>query len=412
MMTIPSRYTPKNAEGFIAQCNDNAAWRADALSQLKARGLPTPKLERWKYTNIAAFIQSGALLAAKVPMAANPVQLPWMMQNSRKLVFVNGHLALGDARLTWKNLNAPSALETVPMQAFSDAMLWALNTAATADGPQIEATEDGAVFEIIHLGQGGKGPQLASPKSFIKVAPNIKVTLIEQFLGLVGSPVHANHATQIAVGQGANVTHIRIQNEANDRVVLTSTHTTVARDASYNLVFFNAGAALSRQDVWIELEGLGASGAIKGAQLMAGRQHMDTTVQIDHKVANCTSNQTIRNVLAGEAYGVFQGKIHVHQPAQKTDGYQLCNTLMLSPFAQMNTKPELEIYADDVKCSHGATTGKLDDAQLFYLRARGISEAEAKRMLLEAFIGDLYADLPEAASTPILKRIAEWLENV
>ncbi|NBX67045.1 MAG: Fe-S cluster assembly protein SufD [Proteobacteria bacterium] len=400
------KYTPENVSPFLAQVSDAAPWREAALKQLKVRGLPTPKLERWKYTNIAALAQSGAKAAEKTPIGTNPVALPWLLQTSRKFVFVNGHMVLGDQRLKITSENFDDA----PAVHFNDTMLWSLNTALAVDGPNINILEDGAVFEIIHLGQNAESPLLASPRSAVRVATNVSATVIEQYLPVGDAPVYTNHAMQINLKSGAKLNHVRIQFEGANRRVLTSTHAKVAKDASYNASFLNIGAGLSRQEYWVELDEAGAYAAIKGAQLMAGRQLMDTTIQIDHKAPHCASNQTIRNVLAGEAVGVFQGKIYVHQPAQKTDGYQLCNTLMLSDRAAMNTKPELEIYADDVKCSHGTTTGKLDEAPLFYIRSRGIPEAEARRMILLAFIGDLYEAQPEYIADALNKHVEGWLD--
>jgi Fe-S cluster assembly protein SufD len=402
-------YKPETAIPFIEQAA-NDAWRGDALAQLKTRGLPTPKLERWKYTNLAGFVQSGAKAAVKTALNTNPIELPWTLQTSRKFVFVNGFLALGDARLSVAK-NAPE-FNAAPMAQFDDGMLWALNTALAADGPHVTITENNSVFEIIHIGQGVEVPQLASAHSIFKVAANVSATIIEQYVGLGKTPVHSNGALEIVLESGANLNHIRLQTEREGRTVLNTTHVTVARDATYNATFLNMGAGLSRQEFWVELNEPGASCTLKGVQLMADEQHMDTTILIDHKAPHCASNQTIRNVLSGDAYGVFQGKIHVHRPAQKTDGYQLCNTLMLSDRAQMNTKPELEIYADDVKCSHGTTTGKLDETALFYLRARGIPEAQAKQMLLKAFIDDLFTGLPDYVLAHVEEHVEGWLENV
>lgn len=410
MKTLPSSYRPESAHAFLQQPTDGAAWRGNALEQLKARGLPTPKLERWKYTNLVAFEKSGALHAEKAPLAVNPISLPWIIQNSRKLVFSNGFLVFGDARLTLGGHLLSVPFDTAPMDEFPDGMLWALNTAFTQDGPYLPLKEN-ATIEIIHLGQGSTAPVLASPRSVIDIAAGVEATIIEQWIGNGDMPVYANHALQIDLEPNAKLTHIRIQNEFIDRTVLSTTHTRLARDARYDAVFLNMGAATSRQEYWMELKGEGAHASIKGAQLMTAHQHMDTTVLIEHISPNCTSNQTIRNVVSGNANGVFQGKIHVHQPAQKTDGYQLCNTLMLSDRAQMNVKPELEIYADDVKCSHGTTTGCLDEAPLFYLRSRGIPEAEARRMMLTAFIGNLYDDVPENIQAALMTRAEEWLDD-
>jgi Fe-S cluster assembly protein SufD len=410
MTVLATRYRPESAHGFLQNPTDGASWRADALDQLKARGIPTPKLERWRYTNLLAFEKSGATPAEKPALSFNPITLPWMVQNSRKLVFANGYLVFGDARLTLASHLLEVPYDAAPMDNFNDGMLWALNTAFLQDGPYLNLRED-ATIEIIHVGQGHEAPQLASPRTVIEIAANVKATIIEQFLAEGAAPTHTNAAVEIEIAHGAKLTHIRVQDEGLTRTMLSSTHVRVARDAIYEATFLNMGAATSRQDIWVELKESGSHAAIRGAQLITGRQHMDTMVLIEHAAPDCTSNQTIRNVLSGDAVGVFQGKIHVHQVAQHTDGYQLCNTIMLSDRANMNTKPELEIYADDVKCSHGTTTGCLADEPLFYLRSRGIPESEARRMLLSAFIGDLFDTLDEKLKASLQTLAERWLDH-
>lgn len=409
MNALPTRYRPESAHGFLQNPSDGAPWRDAALAQLKARGIPTPKLERWKYTNLLSFEKSGATPAGKPALATNPVALPWMIQNSRKLIFANGYLVFGDKRLTRGEHEIP--LSSAPMDTFNDGMLWALNTAFTADGPYLNLSED-SIVEIIHLGQGHDHAQLSSPRGVIDIPANLNVTIIEQFMPVDVPVVHTNAALEIEIASGAKVTHIRVQEEGLDRTFLNTTHVRLAKDATYDAVFMNVGAGLSRQEYWVELLESGSHAAIKGVQLANHRQHMDTTVLIEHAAPDCSSNQTIRNVLAGNAVGVFQGKIHVHQIAQRTDGYQLCNTLMLSDRANMNIKPELEIYADDVKCSHGTTTGCMDETPLFYLRSRGIPEAEAKRMMLTAFIGDIFDHLDDKIKDALMLRAENWLNDL
>lgn len=409
----PAKYRPESAHAFLQHPHDGSAWRIPAREQLSLLGLPTPKLERWKYTNILAFEKSGAAPAAKTRFEGDVVRLPWMQQNSRKLLFVNGHLILGDGKMTMQGSKACDVPDLAPMQKFDDMMLWALNATFCQDGPAIilGKGEESQTVEIIHIAQGGSAPLLASPRSTFKLADNAKVTIIEQWIGTGDGIVHTNHATQIELGQGANLNHIRLQNDRTDRTVLSSTHIRAARDAQYTCNFLTTGAGLSRQEFWGELLGTGADITINGAQLMGGRQVMDTTILVEHAAPRCTSNQTIKNVVDGRATGVFQGKVHVHQIAQLTDGYQLCNTIMLSDTAEMNIKPELEIYADDVKCSHGTTTGCVDETALFYLRARGIPESTARNMLLEAFIASVFDNLPEDIAEVCLTRTQEWLQN-
>ncbi len=405
-----TRDNPETAAPFLTLVHGREAVHEPARAYLAAHGLPTPRQERWKYTQLAPFVQSGVARAQKPALAENPVTLPWLWPHSRKLVFVNGFLALGDARLT-RAAQTGAAVDDAPLTAFPDAGLWALNTLLAQDGAHLNITDDGAVFEIMYLGQWADQKLLASPRGRIRLAPNIAATVVERFLPVGAGPVHTNAGLDIDVGAGARLTHIRVQDEGRDRHVLTSTHVHVARDATYDMTFLNLGAALARQDVWVELDGAGASATVGGAQLLTGRQHGDTTVQVDHHAPHGTSRQIIRNVLDGESTGVFQGKVQVDRAAQLTDGSQLCNTLMLSDRARMNTKPELEIYADDVKCSHGTTTGALDEEPLFYLRSRGIPANDARRMLLLAFIGDLYAHLPDAVQTALMQQVEGWFDD-
>ncbi len=214
-----------------------------------------------------------------------------------------------------------------------------------------------------------------------------QVTIIERHVG-VGA-YWKNRVTDIEIGKGAVLNHIRIQNDSQAAVNTNISHIKTARDAVYKGFSLNIGAALSRHEIHADIEGENAEVTFNGVNLLNANQHGDTTIVINHKAPHCASNQFYRTLLDDNARGVFQGKICVAQVAQKTDGYQLANTLLLSPNAEMDTKPELEIYADDVKCSHGTTTGQLDEAPLFYLRQRGLSESQARTLLIQSFVGEV-----------------------
>lgn len=363
-----SPYRPDSAASFLGA--DVAALspaRRAAYDQLKARGLPTPQLERYKFTNMLAFEKAG--------LVPGPSGLP----------------ALDDALLSNR-----------PMEAFGDQMLWALNTLHNDGGLVIDKA---GTYKLVHKGREGR---LQSPRLVIDVPENGQVTIIEKFIG-AGA---INHAAQITVARGGKLVYVRTQAMDDTAYCFSNIHAVVKRDASCDVMFLNTGAKLSRAEMWYELDEQGASAYAHGAQLMTGEQVMDTTVLIDHKAPNCSSNQKVRNVLNGRARGVFQGKVHVHQPAQKTDGYQLCNTILLSDRAEMNTKPELEIYADDVKCSHGTTTGSLDETPLFYMRSRGIPEADARRLMLQSFVNESFDAVGDDEARAALVADAQgWLDH-
>jgi Fe-S cluster assembly protein SufD len=191
------------------------------------------------------------------------------------------------------------------------------------------------------------------------------------------------------LGKNAKVKHIRIVRDSDKAAYTQSSHVQLDRDANYECFTLTTGVGFTRHQVHVELNGQNGHASFDGLNLLSGKDHGDTTILIDHKAPHCTSNQFYRSLLNDKAHGIFQGKVHVFEGAQKTDGYQLSNAIILSETAQMDTKPELEIYADDVQCSHGATTGQLDDEPLFYLRSRGLSEKEAKQLLMQAFVGEV-----------------------
>jgi Fe-S cluster assembly protein SufD len=212
--------------------------------------------------------------------------------------------------------------------------------------------------------------------------------------------------------KGAKLRHYRIQDNSVEAIYTQNTHVTQAADSTYEACVLTTGASLSRNQIHVELQGAGAEVYLSGLNLLTGAQHGDTTITIEHQAPHCHSNQLYKTIVDEKAHCVFQGKVHVHQIAQKTDGYQLSNALILSKAAIMDTKPELEIYADDVKCSHGSTTGKIDDAPLFYLRSRGLSEAQARMLLMQAFLGPVVDNIKDEKVQEIFGDLSlQWLER-
>ncbi|MCD8520544.1 MAG: Fe-S cluster assembly protein SufD [Alphaproteobacteria bacterium] len=249
--------------------------------------------------------------------------------------------------------------------------------------------------------------------------PTLKVTL-EEGASLIliecctGEGAYwMNGAAEFDLKDNARLVHIRIQEDSVDAVNTTFSNISLGRDAHYDSFTLNLGGKLTRHEIHGVLNGPGAEIHLNGLNLLKNKQHGDTTILIEHKAPHCQSNQFYRSILDDEAHGVFQGKVYVHQEAQKTDGYQLSNALLLSPKAEMDTKPELEIYADDVKCSHGATTGQLDDEPLFYLRSRGLSEKEARLLLIQAFVDEVVDKIvDEKLREAVAAKSSDWLNSV
>jgi Fe-S cluster assembly protein SufD len=259
---------------------------------------------------------------------------------------------------------------------------------------------DGGLLLLVSLGGGSADRPVAfHPRHALRLGAGAALTLFEVSLG-EGAYLH-NTVLEFSVGEAATLAHLRLQDESRAAFHVSTVYADVAARATYDSFLLALGARLARAEVHARLGGEGASAHLNAAQLLDGSQHADFTTVVTHDAPGCASRQTVKNVLAGRSRGVFQGKIAVARGAQKTDGYQMNQALLLSPDAEVDSKPELEIFADDVKCSHGATVGELDAEQLFYLRSRGIPQVEARAILVRAFLAealDLVAHAPARAA--------------
>jgi len=265
----------------------------------------------------------------------------------------------------------------------------------------------GKAEEIVLTGHEGQHHQ---PRLNITLEPGAELTIIERHEG--DGAYWKNMVSIIEIGANAKLRHIRIQDDDKQAVNTSMVRIALARDAVYDSFTLNMGGKLTRHEIHAVIQGENAECTLNGVNLLNGEQHGDTTILIEHQAPHCASNQFYRSVLDDSARGVFQGKVHVHKAAQKTDGYQLSNALLLSPKAEMDTKPELEIYADDVLCSHGATTGQLDEDPLFYLRQRGLTEADARMLLIQAFVNEVVDKVAdETAKATIEEKAQAWLQE-
>lgn len=281
-----------------------------------------------------------------------------------------------------------------------------------ADTPKeivIHKTRGQICEEVEEILFTGADKEHSQPRLKITLEEGAELTLVERHDGQ--GAYWKNMVTEIEIGQNAKLRHIRLNQDSDDAVQTNIVHITTARDAVYDGFSMNINGKLTRHEIHAEIQGQGAEVSFNGINLAKNTQHLDTTIIIEHQAPNCRSNQFYRTLLDDKSHCVFQGKVHVHQIAQKTDGYQLSNALLLSPDAEMDTKPELEIYADDVKCSHGATTGQLDEEPLFYLRQRGLSEAQARLLLMQAFVDEAVDKIDNETIRDEVWQIAnKWLQ--
>lgn len=380
--------------------------RAAGLDRFAKLGLPTPRQEAWKFTSLRPLEKVGFAPAAEsAPVSIDRIPSVLPGGPAHRMVFVDGrfradlsHPGALPAGVVLESLGAALARDPDRVAGllgrtatFDSHPLLALNTAFLADGLLLHVPRGTTVadpIEAVFLGTPGPAPAAWHPRLLLVAEENAEATVVEHHLGLPGATYLSNVAAEVVAGPGARLHHYKIQMESLDAFHLATATAHLGRDATYDTFVLNLGARLARHEARSVLDGTGITCRVSAAYAAAGNQHTDFTTLIDHAKPHCTSREVVKGVIDGNGRAVFQGKIIVRPDAQKTDGYQLNRALLLSPQAEINSKPELEIYADDVKCSHGATAGELDDDQLFYLRARGIPADQARALLVGAFLDE------------------------
>lgn len=398
--------------------------RDDSFAAFDKAGLPTVRDERWKYTNLNRLRRAGlvpAPLAAPAVLETLPVGHALDI-DAHNIVLVNGVLspALSDLVELPEGVTLDGT-DTLPLDKFSRLLDYertpvaALNTAAFADAVCLYIRENAAIEKPIHLlSLGGQAvdPVAFHPRFLIDAGAGSRATILESHIGLGGETYFSNTVTEIGLGQGAMLQHYKLQNEQQNAAHIAAAEVRLSEGSVYENFVLTLGAALSRNEIHVEIMGPHAECRLLGGYLLNGNQHGDHTTTIDHAAPESSSREVYKGVLDGEARGVFQGKILVRRDSQKTDGHQLNQALLLSRSAEIDSKPELEIYADDVKCSHGATAGELDDEMLFYLRARGIDENSARNLLIAAFIQSALEEISNSAVQDAMSGIMTgWLER-
>jgi Fe-S cluster assembly protein SufD len=288
----------------------------------------------------------------------------------------------------------------------------ALNTAFMGDGALIHVAAGSAIDRPLHL--IFVGPDAAAAmftRSLLVVEKGARVMLIESHEGAAGPDYQVNAALELVVGDEAHVDHVKIVGEGANALHLSTLMVSIGARARFNAFTFTTGAAVVRNQIFLRFDGEGSVCGIRGATLLKGRQHVDHTLVADHVAVGCQSRELFKCVLDGESRGIFQGKIIVRPKAQKTDAKMMTNALLLSENAEADHKPELEIFADDVQCGHGATTGALSEDLLFYLKARGIPQKEAEALLIQSFVGEAIEGIEHAGLREVLmEAVAAWLK--
>ncbi len=425
-----SRWGPGAAPAWLALT------RRSAIERFGALGFPTPRLEDWHFTNPAPIAQRtfspmdgpatdvapGDLAPYDFGAFGGGDSADWT-----QLVFVNGRFA--EALSSHGAL--PSGARVVPLESaltdaasegrtlaerhlgsiapVADHAFTALNTAFARFGALVYLPPDGEVARPIHLlfvTDAGAEGGVTHPRTLVVLDRFARATLVESYVSLSDATYLTNAVTEIALADGASLTHVRVQRESERGYHVGTSQTRQARDSRYVSFSFAVGGALSRQNIYTSLAGAGAEATLNGLYMADGSQHVDHQTRIEHLAPNCASHEVYKGILDGASHGVFNGKVFVHPEAQKTDGKQTNNNLLLSAEARVDTKPQLEIFADDVKCTHGATVGRLDESALFYLKSRGIATREARTLLTYAFAADVLEGIEADAVRDGLEALA------
>jgi Fe-S cluster assembly protein SufD len=368
--------------------------------------LPHRKMEDWRWTDLRQLVDKPYPPRQSVVAAPRDVERllkssPFSKVAGARVVFVNGQYSTELSQL--KNDDVTSAVKL-------DEPVITMNTAFATDGAllKISGTTDMPI-ELLFLATKADARTIAT-RNVIEIEEGATATLIETHLG-EGSYL-SNSVTEIRVGEGARLDRIKVELEAADAIHLAHTHTTLGRNSVFNDFTLTAGARTNRQNGTVEFKGQGTEARVSGAYMLGGKQHADTRLLIDHQVPQCTSRELFKCVMDDYARGIFQGKVIVQRDAQKTDGKQSSHALLLSETAEFDAKPELEIFADDVVCGHGATSGDLNHDHLFYLMSRGIPPAEAKSLLIAAFVGEAFDLIAhEGIKEALVKFSSKWLSQ-
>ncbi len=381
--------------------------RDEAVEAIK-HGLPTRRIETWHYTDLRRLLTTvpayddSARASALAPLVEGSPVLALLNGAVSKPVAIEGVTVSPVADKLSDGTYAPA----LGAQAADDA-IGALNSAFVADGWLLDIAAGTKLEKPIELQNVQAGGQ-AHARFAVKVGAGVAATIVERQAGSADALVSS--VDNVVIGDDSEVTWLIVQEQPDSVTHLGQFNAWIGRNAKLTLFVMNAGGKLVRQEIRVAAKGEGGEFTLRGVNLLAGDTHTDVTMVLDHEVPHTSSTEVIRNVVTGKAHGVFQGRINVRQYAQKTDAKMACNTLLLSDDGEFSTKPELEIFADDVVCGHGATVTEIDRDHLFYLMARGIPENEARGLLIKAFIAEIIEELEDENLVEALEKVlSDWL---
>jgi len=391
--------------------------RTEAIKRFEAQGFPAKKEEAWKYTSLGKVLKQDFSVFPKTEFAVEYKDVqPYFIHDidSYKIVFVDGKYASHLSETTHDGIDICLMSAALSKPKYSLVIenyfnkiaekngLTSLNTAFTNEGAYIHITKNKLVekpIQIIHFSTGSEAALLLQPRNLIVVDENAHVQIIERHQSLTDNPSLTNSVTEIFAAKRGIVDYYKVQNDKENASLIDSTYINQERESHVSVHTFSFGGKLTRNNLNFYQNGEYIDSTLNGITIIGNKQHVDHNTLVHHIEPNCESHQDYKGIFGDRSIGVFNGKVLVNKEAQKTNAFQANNNLLISDKASVNTKPQLEIFADDVKCSHGCTIGQLDENALFYLRARGIPEKEAKALLMYAFANNVL----ESVKIPQLK---------
>lgn len=396
--------------------------RQDALMQFNQFGLPSKKVENWKYTSLWELAQQSFNHQAEaVTMSQQQCQDVALLDDAHRVVIIDGVFNADLSQLDSLQAGVmvrpfSQSLDTVEQQlgqqvAMDKLGLTALNTVLMKEGVMVHVSAETNVdkpIELLVINSGGTECLATHLRNMIVLDKQASATVVEHYVGLSDATYFTNVVSEVVLADNTELFHYKLQQESENSFHIATLAAKQSAGSQWHTNNISLGAKLARNDVHSRLEGEQSHTTMDGLYLLNGSQHIDNHTRIDHLVPNTTSNELYKGVLDDKSHGVFNGKVIVHQDAQKTDSKEYNHNLLLSRDCEIDTKPEMEIYADDVKCGHGSTVGQLDQDQLFFLRARGLDEVSARSLLTHAFAVEVLDRIP---SETVRKAMSDVIEQ-
>jgi len=398
----------KIAADFDNTINHNAILkniRIENFDEFKKTGIPTSKEEFWKYTDPS--IVNNSEFSLGIP---NKID-----DNNFDIIIVNSKVIKNNDNTKVTNIQIGLEEKIVEVSDFNKTSnpFINLNNAFLEEGCVINFEKNTEKeIKILNIVDNTNSQQIIHPRIIVKAGKNSNISILEEIRFLGGKKNFVNSVTNFHLEDGANVEHILIDDFSKDTYQISNVLVKQKKDSTFSSYNYSNAKNLSRKDFIVELKERGSHCDLRGVYLADNDNHIDHHTVIEHEKEHCTSNELYKGILSGKSTGVFNGRIHVHDDAQKTDAIQSNQNILLSDNAIIHTKPELEIYADDVKCTHGATVGQLDEKGIFYLRARGIKKKDAQKMMMRAYVGEVLSGIKnDETRNNLLEKIIQNIPN-